>query len=298
MKRNYSWYVFIALILAYVATIFFIPADPHALEKYHLTAAKAQLISVSVALPVIGIWLVAFYGLSRIQRYAQAVKNSTEGPPFHTLVAGLLISVVGLPLSSIVGALLSRLAVVHPELMPSTVIMRNYFNLLLALVAFYLVGNGAEALTRLVRGRRPQLGHQGWVIAFITCASLFAWLITTQQAGSNVYYLPDWLVIMTLVIPYTYIWYRGAAAAYCMYFYQKNIQGSLYRRALSSLSAGIAVVIGASMFLQFLTTFSERISRLNLTPILMLIYLIVVLWAIGYGFIARGAKRLHTMEEV
>jgi hypothetical protein len=250
---------------------------------------------------MIGIWFVAFYGFSRINSYAQAVRNTHEGPPFRALAAGLMISVLGLPLASIIGVVLSRYAVLHPDALPTVTIMRNYIGVILTLLSFYLIGSGAEALAGLVKDKRPRLGHPAWTIGFIICSSLFAWLITARSEsaiGRSAYYLPDWLIVATIAIPYLYVWYRGAVAVYCMYFYQKNSKGMLYRRALGSFSAGIAVVIGASVFIQFLTTFSERVSRLNLTPILGIIYVLLILWAVGYGLIARGAKKLKTLEDV
>jgi hypothetical protein len=289
-------------VAVYLATVFLIPIDPNTLEKYHVSGTQARLLNTAVVIPMIGIWFVAFYGFSRISSYAQAVRDTHEGPPFHAMAAGLLISVLGLPFASIIGAILGRYAVLHPDALPMVTIIRNYIGVMLTLLAFYLIGNGAEALARLVKGRRPRLGHPAWTIGFIICSSLFTWLITARPEGAamepSAYYLPDWLIVATIAVPYLYVWYRGAVAAYCIYFYQKNTKGTLYRRALGSFSAGIAVVIGASVFIQFLTTFSERVNRLNLTPILGIIYLLLVLWAVGYGLIARGAKKLKTLEDV
>ena len=302
MGRKYYWYIFIILIVAYVAAVFLVPTDPHTLQKYHVSESQAKLINASVVIPIIAIWCTAFYGFSRIKSYAVAVRHTPEGGPFNALAAGLMISVMGLPLTSVVSTILNRLAVLHPDLLPTVTIMRNYLGVILALLAFYLIGNGAEALTHLVKNKRTSLGHQAWVIAFVVCGCVFSWLIMAHRAGGNgqqsAYYLPDWLILTTIAIPYTYVWYRGAVAAYSIYFYQKNINGTLYKRALGSFSAGIAVVIGASIFIQVLTTFSERLNRLHLTPVLGIIYLLLVMWAIGYGLIAKGAKKLKTLEDV
>jgi hypothetical protein len=67
---------------------------------------------------------------------------------------------------------------------------------------------------------------------------------------------------------------------------------------LNLLAKGIGGVILISILIQFLTTASARLNRLNLTPLLIIVYCLLLLYGIAYGFIAVGAKRLKRIEEV
>jgi hypothetical protein len=129
---------------------------------------------------------------------------------------------------------------------------------------------------------------------------MYAWLITTRQQGgvaSDPYHMPDWLIILTLVIPYTFIWCIGIQASVWLYKYRTSVKGFIYRRALVNLSQGVGVIIVVSVLLRFLTTLTEQLNRLNVTPLLMVLYLLILLYAIGFGLVARGAKKLKQIEE-
>jgi len=294
-------YAFAGLVVAYVAIVMLTPTDPNVLARYDLSQASARLLNLTVIVPLVVIWAAAFYGFSRIKNYAESLQGSTDAKPFHTLSDGLMVLVMSFPLTSATSAALSYLAVKNPDLVPTVTITRNYLNVAFALVAFYLIGKGAEALARPVKKKAAAFDHQIWTISFIVLSSLFAWLVvshhTGADAGSVVYHLPDWLLVLSLVIPYLYVWYRGMVAVYCLGYYQKKVRGILYKQALQYVSAGIAVVVATSIFIQFLTVFGERLNRLDLTPVLLLVYLLVVFYALGYGLIAKGARRLKKIED-
>jgi hypothetical protein len=302
MNKRIYLSIFASLLVLYAAVVLFSPADPAVLHKYHLTVDAARWLNLTVVIPIITIWIAAFYGYTALKRYAASVSRSTEGVPFNELANGLLILVMSLPLVASASAILAYIAQRDPGFMPAGTIIRNYLNVASAVMAFYFIGKGAEALGKLVKRKTTSVDNRTWTISFIVVSSLFSWLVMSHRpAGSgseSIYYLPDWLVILTIVIPYLYVWYRGTIAAYCIYFYQKNVKGQLYRRALSFCSAGIAMVIATSVFIQLLTVFTAQLNRLNLTPILLIIYVLICAYAIGYTLIAKGAKKLKTFEEV
>jgi hypothetical protein len=303
MNKRLSLYIFIGLVLSYAAIVMFSAPDPTVLHKYHLTAMSVRLLNLTVVLPVTAIWAAAYYGFYRLNQYALSVKSSAEDTGWKTLARGLYVLAMSLPLTSCVSAILNNLSRSHPDLLPRTTIIRNYITVITAVVAFYFIARGAEALTTLVRRKRTMVFDiQSWTIGFIILSSMFTWFVASHHpVGSGpdtVYYMPDWLVVTTLIIPYLYVWYRGSMAAYCLYFFQTNVKGSLYKKALQQISGGIAVVILTSIAIQVLTVFSARLNRLDLKPILVILYLLIVVYAIGYILIARGAKKLKTFEEV
>lgn len=302
MSRKPSGYIFIGLIALYAILLLLVPADPKALAQYNLSETSARLIALAIALPLVAIWVVAYCGYIGIRDYAQAVRGSQEGRAFTWLSKGLCVATISLPIASVAASLCSYATQRNPTLVPTATILRNYGNVALAMVAFFFIGKGAEELARHMKKKSNMVDNQLWTIGFMALASLFSWLVVSHSPAvatgdAVVYYLPDWLVVSTLVILYLYVWYRGIIAAYSIYFYQKKVQGVLYKRALSLFSRGIAVVIFTSMLLQFLTVFTAQIRRLNFTPVLILVYMLLVCYAVGYGLIARGARKLRTIEE-
>jgi uncharacterized membrane protein len=80
--------------------------------------------------------------------------------------------------------------------------------------------------------------------------------------------------------------------------YAKKIKGLLYKRALNRLAAGIATVIGSSIFIQFINIVFAYKNNGSLGSLLVLIYLLLAVEAIGYILIASGAKNLKRIEEI
>ncbi len=81
-------------------------------------------------------------------------------------------------------------------------------------------------------------------------------------------------------------------------YYQKNSKGSIYKHTLRQLSFGILGIIVINVVMQVILTLSERLSRLQLTPVLIIIYALIALYACGFVLIALGAKNLRKFEEV
>lgn len=300
MGKRLYWYIFLGFIAIYIAMVFGVPPSPDILERYNIGAGAARLLNLTVVAPLVAIWVTAFFGASRMKDYAVAVRTGEEGSSFNALATGLMFSVMSFPLNSAVSSGLSYLAQRNPDLLPVTTITRNYLALALSLIAFFFIGKGATSLAKLVRKRTITVNRDIWTAAAIVVSCVFTWLIISQHTGgsTDAYFLPDWLIILTIAIPYLYIWYRGALAAYCIYYYHQNVKGAIYKRALVYCAAGIATVISTSVFIQFILVFAERLNRLQLTPVLLIIYFLILLYAMGYGLIAKGAKKLKTLEEI
>jgi hypothetical protein len=94
------------------------------------------------------------------------------------------------------------------------------------------------------------------------------------------------------------IWYKGLTAVFDLFLYQRRITGKIYKESLRYLAAGILVVIVTSVGTRVLTTISTSLSGFNLTPLLLVVYALVLLNAAGFLLIAFGANKLRRIEEV
>lgn len=302
MKNKPYTYLFLILVTLYLGMVVRLPSDPVALERYHITQSKAHLLGLTIAIPLTLVWLAALYGFLRFKSYADTVSETREGLPFRYLANGLMVLAFSLPITSIISSLLTYMAVHNRDLLPLATIMRNYLNLIFPLIAFTLLAKGADGLVKFLRPIKtlpyPRYSSLGLIIA----SSLYTFLIIGRPwggaGGDMVYFLPTWVVVLTIAIPGLYIWHKGALAAYRLYIYKQKVKGVVYKNSFSDLLMGLGTIVVLSISLQIMLTLSERLNRLHLTPLLIIIYILVATYAVGYGLVARGAQQLKKIEEV
>lgn len=300
-SRAFVW-AFLTLLAIYIILGFVLPTDPQTLSKYGLTELSARLLNLSVVIPISLIYLSALYGFVHVNNYANKVLHSKEGPHFKRLAEGLAILVFSLPVSSLLGSLRSFFRHVQPDLLPTVSILRNYVILALVFAAMFLIARGAQGLYGTLKRQKEtmqQLSFYG-IIAPVLLASVYTWLVVSQgriTPDDGPYFLPDWLVVLTIVAPYVFVWCLGIRAATHLLAYQVGVKGVVYKRAIKNLAVGIAVIILVSILIQGITSLNMVISRLNLTPLLAIVYMLIALYVVGYGLVARGAKKLKQIEE-
>src|SRR3989338_400649 len=100
--QTYSkyYYATIALWVVYAVLAFLSPMASQ--NRYNLSYLQTKLLLVSVALPILFIWLILVYGLVNLKHYADSIVGSTEHPYYKHMVLGLWLLVVGLILPSFV----------------------------------------------------------------------------------------------------------------------------------------------------------------------------------------------------
>ena len=308
MKRRIASRVvfFIALIAAYLLVIFIIPPDASVLTKYDLRPSQYVLIRLAVLTPLIAIWLIALYGFVTVYRYAGSIRKHKDGKAFVTLSSGLGVLAFGLPLQSLMSSLLNYASRTNPAATPATTIINNYLALAIVLIGFYIINKGAKALLTNTKTDEPNSIHyQAWQFGLAVFSAIFVYLTLTNPARSvpiegaakAVYYLPDWLIVLTIIIPYIAVWYLGMQSAYYIRHYRNKVPGMLYKQALGFLANGIGAVILASMLLRLLTNMTAFFKSAELKILLAVVYLLLVAISIGYILIAKGANKLRKMEE-
>lgn len=300
MTKRHIW-IFLGLLVVYIILAFSLPTDPRVISRYNFSPADARLLNISIILPISAIYLTALYGFVRFNNYAKSVQDSKEGPYLRQLADGLLVLAFSLPIGSIVGSIRTYISHAQPDLAPEATIVRNYLVLLLASVAIYRIATGIHGLYGTLKKRDSSFLINFAYLGPIILASVYTWLVMVRVRDVNVtdsFYLPDWLILLTIVVPYTFAWSIGFRAAFQLYDYQRSVKGVVYKEALRNVSIGVGVLIVISILIQLLGTMSGQLNRLNLSPLLTMVYFLLILYGIGYGLVARGAKRLEKIEEV
>ncbi|HSX37182.1 MAG TPA: hypothetical protein VLG13_03680 [Patescibacteria group bacterium] len=271
---------------------------------YHLSTVQYHILLFLIILPVVAIWFVAFYGYTSMRGYSELIRKSGEGGPFKDISTSLAWLAWSLPLTSLVNLIVGAIANSHAGFYNASQIINNYASLLVAIVAFSILGTGSRRLLEREKLRISANTTKTLILGFVVIGTIYCYLVfhdlgnKALGSANNPYYLPVWLLMFTVVMPYLYAWFVGLLAAYEIRLLSKHAKGLLYQQALQHFARGVIVIVASSIALQYLLTTSPRSNYASLGYLVLIIYCILVLLAVGYGLLAFGAKKLKKLEEV
>lgn len=295
---------YVLLTGLYFLLTFILPANKIAMSQYHLSAVQYHVLLFVVVLPAFGIWFAAFYGYTKLRAYARAIHKTAEGDDYQQLATGCGWLAYSLPISALTSIILASIANAQSEFHPTAIILTNYESLLLPLIAFSLLSSSARNLTAKAKLRLTIGRARSIIVVFVLGGVLYCYFTFRQfdlssiSSANNAYYLPVWLALITVIVPYLYSWFIGLLAAYEITLFAQQSKGVLYRQALGYVGFGITAVIVSSIALQYVTSVVPRTGSLSLNTVLAAVYAADTVSAVGYVLIAVGATRLKRIEEV
>lgn len=254
--------------------------------------------------PYLFVWLVARMGYTRLKRYIATVKTTSEGRAFAFVARGVFLITAWLPISATVTIIASILFYQQIWFVPYVALFIAYANTLFFGFAYWYIYKGSQ---NLLHGLGKSAPLSLWAnLAYITFAVLFVALIlrypirlhTIQGTVFNDEVLPVGMQLLTVVLPRLLSWYLGLQAACNIFAYRRYVPGKIYKEMLSNLSAGLAGVVVLSIILRGLQTLNLYIGLLSLQMRLMVLYCTLALLGAGFFFLARGATKLHRLENM
>lgn len=288
--------VFIVLLAIYAVISVSTPADPAMLSQYGISESRFRLITLSLTALVISIWSLAFYGFSKIKRYADSIGDHKDGTGFSLIAQGLMWLAISMAFRSALTSSFERIVTEYPRLESFASIVENYTYVLFALVTFILISNGARELAGIVKLRNTVERQHLWIVITSVIASLFTYLVMVRPTGSNTYGLPDLAIILTIIIPLVYAWYRGFLAAYHLLIYRRRVRGAIYKKGLAILVAGLVLTVISSILIQFILAINATLTSLDITPLLTIVYALVLVIGSSFALIVIGANKLQKIE--
>ncbi len=292
------------LVLIYTVLIFLLPINQDTMQAYHLSSIDYRIITFIIALPAMLSWFAAFVGYVELHQYAHYIRKTTEGEHFNRLATGCAWLAWSLPLPVILALLLNAASGKWPSFHGPAVIISNYVNLLLPLIAFSIIGAASRGLVGDAKLKFSLASARVIIILFLSAGVLYCYLTfrhfnsTSLASTDNPYFLPLWLMVLTVTIPYLYAWFVGLLAAYEITLFSKHLDGVLYRQALRLLVGGLIAVIISSIALQYINSVQPRVGNLMVDYRLALSTLFRIIGGIGFVLLAMGALRLKKIEEV
>jgi hypothetical protein len=297
--------VFCALLaLVYIALVVVLPANKLSLRQSNWSATEYHVIFMLIAIPMVATWFAAFYGYHWIRLYSRSLRRTEEGISYRQLANGIGWLALSIPIPSITGLILSSIANSHPGFHATSIILSNYIALLLPLIAFGIIGNAARQLTNSANLRISLAGARWVIFMFVVLGVMFCYFVfqhfdlSSSASNDNPYYLPIWLMLVSLIIPYLYAWFVGLLASYEISVLATKTRGVLFSQALRLLALGLVTVIGSSIALQYISSAAPRSGHLELNSRLLVTYIVRIVAGVGFLIIAAGARKLRKIEEV
>ncbi|HSH31385.1 MAG TPA: hypothetical protein VK963_01830, partial [Candidatus Saccharimonadales bacterium] len=307
MARSWGRLLYPVVFVLWDAYLFFSIQSPlsSSSARLNLSETTIALLRLTIAVPYLLIWLAAAYAFVKVKGYAQTIKGSPEAPAFRNIAYGVLALLMGLMAAALLG-LVNNFYRNQPSLDAALTIATKYSYVWPYLLAFGLLATGANRLARQ---------HHGFILplrrflAYLVPVAVFAYvwldLIFTNSARqtpvaageSATYYLRDSLIVLTIVMPSLVTWGLGLYTALSLRHYHRQVKGTIYKKFLSYLVAGVTGVTLGSILLQALLSLGTgRLIGLGLGRMLGVIYLFLAIQLVGFLYIARGAKKLTKIE--
>lgn len=307
LVRNHKYLsiIYLILVAAYLVQSLIVPADKSSLHLYHLTSSSFKLLILSIEIPYVVIWLIAFYGYLRLRDYANKIKQEKDGQGYFALSKGIFCLVIWLPISAILPNLFKQIYVHHATTTASLVRLNVYIDLLILLFGFYYIYIGSQKLLNVVSNNRFSASLP-IILLFIVYSCFYMFLALHDPArrvpvdGVPVatYYEPDWLITLTVIIPRLCYWFLGIQAVYNLFMFRRIVKGKIYKDGMRTFALGVSGTVIITMLLRGLESVSTALTKLHLNSLIIIIYILLIIIAIAYLFIARGSRQLQRLEEL
>lgn len=292
------------LAIGYTILIWLSPASKKAIDTYNITAAEYHILIFANAIPSLLAWLAAFVGYAKLHDYAYAIKDTKEGRSFELLATGTTWLAWALPVPILFSQALNGISHAYDDFRPASLIITNIISVVMPFIAFIIIGNAARALTAANGLTFSITKARSILVAFIAAGLIYCYVtldrfdLSSINNTNNPYFMPLWLMLIVIIVPYLYSWFTGVLAAYEITELSKKVKGVLYRQSLQLLVLGLLFVIGGSIASQYMYSASPRVGYLVLNYKLVLAAIFRVTIGIGFILIAMGATRLKRIEEI
>lgn len=305
ISRGSLW--FMGLTALYALLAFILPASARTKAAYHFDDTQYHILVFVVRLPIIAVWLIALYSYIWLRRYARRIEDTPEGEGFMSITKGMKWIAWGLLLPGIASAFLSAIANVAPSFHSWSLIITNYLYMVVAVGAFIHIYKGTHILTLQNRIHFSTLQVRTLLAILAVFCVVFCVLIANKLNATahndwfnsyNAYYLPNFLIWTTIVLPYVFAWFMGITAALELLLVGWNTSGVIYRRSMQLLASGLILVILSMCAMQYFRSVIPRTGHLAIGPTLITAYIIYAGSATGSILLAQGAKKLQRIEEI
>lgn len=304
-KETHLWRYYglvVAAWLVYILLTILAPASQN--TQVQLSEMARLVLTATLLIPYMLTWLIAVVGWYHFSRFASDTerKHTRNYVGFRLISRGLgilIIDLISIPLISAARTVWAT----DGNAAATLTILSNYFHIIIPLAAFGCLFLGSR---KLVQSSHYAVAVRSTMLPSLVATSLFTVLFTIAVFGNTSrqvateagrfasYYIPDLLIVLTIIVPLAATWFVGLQAVLQIERYVHSLLQAKWRRAIVNLFHGLLAVISSAIILQAITAFgSEQLQQVSLALIIVIIYLFIILQAVGYLFIRASAKQLR-----
>lgn len=298
--RSYSLQLYVSAVTLYLILDLAIPLNRATREAYNFTMSQAHIIAFITAMPLFGVWFVAFFCYGRLQKYAAAIRGSKEGVAFGLIADGVMVLSWGLVVQAFASLILGGISDHVTGFSLPALALLAYIKIGFALTAFTLIGSGAR---RLLSGKQyANLANSRLLLLlFAIIATVYSYLSLHLRLNhpGTVPRLPIAWLIATVTIPYIYGWFLGLMAVFDINTHARTTKGRLYRNSLNLLAMGLICLLIASIVMQYLNSlFISNLGYFSIDAVLLIDYFLLAGMTLGYVLMINGVRGLQRIEDI
>lgn len=305
-KERPIYFIVVSLIWAIYVVLTLIAPPAQATTRYGISLSQLNLLRLTILLPYLLIWIAILFSIIQYKKYSKIISSSPESGGFEQINRGLCMLFAQNIASPFIGLVANH----YPnsfKIQKAVTILRNDLTIVFYLAAFYFFWNATKIFFKtLLNKKEVKLSTYGISLGFVAFfGTALVWFIVhngfrTLSADSLIkptYYLNDISIFITIVIPYLIIWLLGILTLLNLRDLSKNVGGIIYRKSFDAVAKGLAIIVGLTISLQFLTQATTYFRNAPLRIVLLLVYLIFFGLSAGYIYFARGATNLTKIEK-
>lgn len=258
-------------------------------------------VRLSVSIPEIIVWFMAFFSALRFKDYASSIKNSKDGQGLNTIANALTLLVVYVMLITS-GNTIVR-AFTGSGYLDLAIFLNNHLPVVVALISSILLFNGSRDLIKISKSRPITPGRLViWGVPSVVLLAAFSWRFCTSAHHLNPidgipkFVLPIKLLLFSYLIPHILVWAFGILSCINLASYAAKAPGSLYKLLFKDLYYGLLLVYICIIAAQFIIISSIALN--GFSWMLLITYIILLAAIAGFLLIFRGTKKLYKIEKL
>jgi hypothetical protein len=159
-----------ALALIYVVLIFILPASRETMHAYKFSTIEYRIIDLAVNIPSILVWFAAFMGYATLKHYAKSLEGSEEAASYKKLAIGFGWLAWSLPATALISIIVSSISYKVNGFKPASIIITNYINLLLPLIAFTIISTASRSIASKAKLKISLAAARINILLYLTAA--------------------------------------------------------------------------------------------------------------------------------
>lgn len=303
-NREKAAYVLVALLcITHFLIGHFAPKEP---SPYDFGPLFTIILGLTITVPYYLTWFMGVYAGMTLSVTVPNMAEREDKIAFSRLSTGVFLLTFGLIATSMISSVRAYFAS-DAAFVATNTIISNYAYILGPLLGFTFMYSGSKHLRSASSARLSSFWTFVGVVMVAMYAAVYLWLVFTNETRqfsstpgvAPSYYLPDFLVVTTIVVPFFASLVLSLLAVVHLTQYYRGVSGLIYKKSAMNFILGSLFVIGGSNLLMTLLSIGTvRLRGLSVPVLLLIIYLFLGLTAFGFLYLALGARKLAIIERV